>query len=73
MDRCRFFDMARGSAVECAACLDVLVVKKTIRKEDIEAGKMMLLSIVSMLVGLIKANDAGRFHEEAGLYGSGGE
>ena len=22
-DRCRFFDIARGSALECAACLDV--------------------------------------------------
>ena len=24
-DRCRFFDNARGSTLECAACLDVLV------------------------------------------------
>mgnify|MGYP003833339177 FL=1 len=27
-DRCRFFDIARGFALECAACLDVLVAKK---------------------------------------------
>ena len=27
-DRCRFLDFARGSALECAACLDVLVAKK---------------------------------------------
>ena len=26
-DRCRFFDMARGSALECAAALDVLTAK----------------------------------------------
>jgi len=26
-DRCRYFDTARGSALECAACLDVLVAK----------------------------------------------
>ena len=26
-DRCRFFDISRGSALECAAALDVLVVK----------------------------------------------
>ena len=29
-DRCRFFDIARGSALECAACLDVLAAKKHI-------------------------------------------
>jgi len=27
-DRCRFYDIARGSALECAASLDVAVVKK---------------------------------------------
>ncbi len=27
-DRCRFFDITRGFALECAACLDVLVAKK---------------------------------------------
>ena len=27
-DRARFLEMARGSALECAACLDVLVVRK---------------------------------------------
>jgi len=27
-DRCRFFDIARGSAFECAAALDVLSVKR---------------------------------------------
>ena len=27
-DKCRFYDIARGSALECAACLDLMVVKK---------------------------------------------
>jgi four helix bundle protein len=36
-DRCRYFDIARGSALECAACLDVLVAKKKI-DEDKERG-----------------------------------
>ncbi len=31
-DRCRFFDATRGSALECAACLDVLVSKTIINE-----------------------------------------
>jgi four helix bundle protein len=55
-DRCHFFDIARGSALECSASLDLLVAKKIIKSERIEIGKEMLVSIVSMLVGLIKSN-----------------
>ena len=42
-DRCRFFDIARGSALECAACLDVLVAKKKVVQAD--QGKEMLARI----------------------------
>ena len=31
-DRCRFFDIARGSALECAASLDVLRSKAAARR-----------------------------------------
>src|SRR6187401_2364958 len=53
-DRCRFYDIARGSALECAAALDVGVVKQALRAEEISDAKQMLVAIVSMLVGLIK-------------------
>ena len=59
-DRCRFFDNARGSSLECAACLDVLVAKKRIEFEVAAAGKQLLIEIVSMLVGLIRANSESR-------------
>lgn len=59
-DRCKFFDTARGSALECAACLDVLVAKKKIDSEGAESGKSALIEVVSMLVGLIRSNSPDR-------------
>jgi len=59
-DRCRFFDTARGSALESAASLDVLVAKSIVPGDRILVGKEMLLEIVSMLVGLIRSNSPTR-------------
>ena len=39
-DRCKFFDIARGSALECAACLDVLVAKKKIEETKASEEKV---------------------------------
>jgi four helix bundle protein len=55
-DRCRFFDTAHGSALECAAGLDVLVAKRKLSFEQIRPGKERLPRIVRMLMGLIKRN-----------------
>src|SRR3954468_24214240 len=66
-DRCRFLDFARGSALECAACLDVLVAKRLVEEPTIRAGKNQLLEIVSMLVGLISSLNA-RVQEDAPGY-----
>lgn len=63
-DRCRFFDIARGSALECAAALDVLVVKKVLTEADIDSGKKDLVDLVSMLFGLIRNNSETRLHED---------
>jgi four helix bundle protein len=55
-DRCRFFDIARGSALECAAGLDILVAKAKLTPDQIRPGKERLQRIVRMLMGLIKRN-----------------
>lgn len=59
-DRCRFFDTSRGSALECAAALDVGVARELLQAEDTGLGKALLSEVVRMQVGLIKANDPER-------------
>jgi four helix bundle protein len=54
-DRCRFFDIAHGSALECAAGLDILVAKAKLTPDQIRPGKERLQRIVRMLIGLIKS------------------
>ena len=63
-DRCRYYDSARGSALECAASLDVLVAKRVVRADEITEGKELLRPIVAMLVGLIKSVAPDRMFEE---------
>ena len=48
-DRARFLDIARGSALECAAIQDVLLTTKGITVQDDAAMKAMLHRIVAML------------------------
>jgi len=62
-DRCRFFDISRGSALECAAALDVLASQGRWELTVVAPGKERLRRIVSMLVGLIRANSDYRLHE----------
>jgi len=45
---------ANGSALECAACLDVFVAKQLLKKRDIMAGKSLLREIVNMLIAMKK-------------------
>ncbi|MDB5329516.1 MAG: ribosomal protein [Phycisphaerales bacterium] len=57
-DRCRFFDIANGSALECAAGLDILTARAKLNPAQIRPGKERLQRIVRMLMGLIKRNSA---------------
>jgi four helix bundle protein len=67
-DRCRYFDNARGSALECAACLDVLVAKNHMPQALADEGKSTLREIVCMLVGLVRSHDGNRLAEDSPEY-----
>jgi four helix bundle protein len=51
--RAKFFDDARGSATECAACLDILAAKGLCKAPRTAEGKAHLLRIVAMLSRLV--------------------
>jgi four helix bundle protein len=57
-DRCRFFDTAHGSSLECAAGLDILVARAKFTAEQVKSGKERLQRVVRMLMGLIKSNSS---------------
>jgi four helix bundle protein len=61
--RAKFFDDARGSAVECAACLDALVARKLTTIERIDEGKRLLSRAVGMLTKLVERFDSYRARE----------
>ena len=64
-DRARFLEIARGSALECAACLDVLVARKLATPEQIENAKGNLARIVQMLMGMLRRfSERGEFLRE---------
>lgn len=55
--RARFFDDARGTATECAGCLDLMVAKSLVSAERVEEGKTILVRVVSMLTKLVDRYD----------------
>ncbi|MCK5803884.1 MAG: four helix bundle protein [Lentisphaeria bacterium] len=68
-DRRRYFEIARGSALECAAIQDVLVVGKALAEEESQVRKIDLDRIAAMLSRL-----GGRGYcvrEDSGPYGFG--
>jgi len=55
--RAKFFDDARGSAAECAACLDAPVAIGSCSGDRVEKGKTMPVRIVSLLTKLVERFD----------------
>src|SRR5256886_9953608 len=72
-DRARFLEIARGSALECAASLDGLAVRKLIATERIVPAKEQLVRIVNMLMGMLKrfSGRAEFLREDEGKYAVG--
>jgi four helix bundle protein len=70
VDRARFLEIARGSALECAACLDLLAVRKFVAAKRIIPAKEKLVRIVNMLMGMLKrfSGRAEFLREDEGLY-----
>src|SRR5919201_5428692 len=52
-DRARFFQIAHGSALESAACLDLLVARRCCASSAIVNGKAILEEIVRMLFTML--------------------
>ncbi len=51
-DRRRFYSIARGSALECAAILDVMASRAQLALSDLRRGRVFLVRIVQMLTKL---------------------
>ena len=67
-DKCKYFDTAHGSAVECAARLDLLFIKGVLTECALDQGKVQLSEIVGLLVGLMKSKMPDRFRDEPAEY-----
>jgi four helix bundle protein len=72
-DRCRFFDIARGSGLESAGCLDLVFIKNLLSEIELDQGKALLKDLVSLLVGLIRSNSPDRLHDDSIAYRAGAE
>jgi len=66
-ERIVYLGHANGSALECAACLDVFVAKGLLSAEDACPGKSLLAEIVSILVTMRKTT-TNRVREDHATY-----
>lgn len=65
----RALDYALGSGLECAACLDIARIKGLLNKTDTTEEKQRLCEIAKMLIGLRRAWEAWKVHEDSPPYG----
>jgi four helix bundle protein len=63
-------DYAVGWALECAACLDIAVIKQFLMPELAATEKCSLCEVVGMLVGLRRSWEKSAFREESPVFGA---
>lgn len=66
-ERIVYLGHANGSALECAACLDVLVAKSLLADDAVYPGKSLLAEVVCMLIAMRKTA-VNRVREEHTVY-----
>jgi four helix bundle protein len=71
-DRARFFQIAHGSALESAACLDLFVARRCCEQDAVSKGKLILEEIVKMLFAMLDKLGC-RIAEDAPEFGEGAE
>ena len=71
-DRARFFQIAHGSALESAACLDLLVARRCCTTDAITKGKSILEEVVKMLFTMLDQLGC-RIAEEPAQYDASAE
>ena len=58
-DQAKFFSIARGSAMECGAILDVCSIRSLIDRERADRGEQLLIRLAQMLTKLSRPGRAG--------------
>lgn len=71
-DRARFFQIAHGSALESAACLDLFAARGCCEDDAIVKGKLLLEEIVKMLFAMLDRLGC-RIAEDVSGYGEKAE
>ncbi len=63
-ERKRYFDIARGSSMECAAILDVLKITGAFSETDLDSAKTLLIRIVAMLSRMVPGSEVREEEQE---------
>ncbi len=68
-EKARFYRMARRSATECAAVLDIFRIRGYSNTESLSIGRQKLWEIVAMLTSMINRSRDSSVQEGGSLYG----